>query len=58
MCIRDRYECLNYANYGIQEALLFRLAWMNTHKEDKAIEIDINNKKVPITIAWGYDGNV
>ena len=33
------YECLNYANYGIQEALLFRLAWMNTHKEDKAIEI-------------------
>lgn len=25
------YESLNYANFGIQEALLFRLAWMNTH---------------------------
>ncbi|WP_195354266.1 DUF6242 domain-containing protein [Bacteroides ovatus] len=27
-------------------------------KHEPAIEIDINNKKVPITIAWGYDGNV
>lgn len=33
------YECLNYANYGIQEALLFRLAWMNTHKEEKTTDI-------------------
>lgn len=33
------YECLNYANYGIQEALLFRLAWMNTHKGEKPTDI-------------------
>lgn len=33
------YECLNYANYGIQEALLFRLAWMNTHKGEKTTDI-------------------
>lgn len=25
------YESLNYANFGIQEALLFRLAWNHTH---------------------------
>ncbi|TGY06455.1 DUF6242 domain-containing protein [Bacteroides acidifaciens] len=25
-------------------------------KHHPAIEIDINNKKVPVTIAWGYDG--
>ena len=25
------YEVLNYANFGIQEALLFRIAWINTH---------------------------
>ena len=25
------YESLNYANFGIQEALLFRIAWINTH---------------------------
>ena len=26
-------------------------------KHEPAIEIDINNKKVPVTISWGYDGN-
>lgn len=25
------YESLNYANFGIQEALIFRLAWLDTH---------------------------
>ncbi|QIU94117.1 DUF6242 domain-containing protein [Bacteroides faecium] len=25
-------------------------------KHEPAIEIDINNKKVPVTISWGYDG--
>ena len=33
------YESINYANFGIQEALLFRLAWLNTHKGQKAPEI-------------------
>ena len=33
------YESLNYANFGIQEALLFRLAWMNTHPGEKPQEI-------------------
>ncbi|MBD3591131.1 DUF6242 domain-containing protein [Bacteroides sp. GM023] len=25
-------------------------------KHEPAIEIDINNKKVPVTVTWGYDG--
>lgn len=33
------YESLNYANFGIQEALQFRLAWMNTHSGEKPVEI-------------------
>lgn len=33
------YESLNYANFGIQEALLFRLAWMNAHPGQKSAEI-------------------
>ena len=26
-------------------------------KHEPAIEIDINNKKVPVTVTWGYDGS-
>jgi oligo-alginate lyase len=33
------YESVNYANFGIQEALLFRLAWINTHPGQKPIDI-------------------
>lgn len=33
------YESLNYANFGIQEALLFRVAWANCHPREKAPEI-------------------
>ena len=33
------YESVNYANFGIQEALLFRLAWMNTHPGDAPVPI-------------------
>lgn len=33
------YESLNYANFGIQEALLFRVAWINTHPGKDAGEI-------------------
>ena len=33
------YESLNYANFGIQEALQFRLAWMNTHPGQKPVQI-------------------
>ncbi|GAE85579.1 hypothetical protein JCM10512_4027 [Bacteroides reticulotermitis JCM 10512] len=33
------YESLNYANFGIQEALLFRIAWINTHPGQDAGDI-------------------
>lgn len=33
------YESLNYANFGIQEALLYRIAWLNTHPGQKAPEL-------------------
>lgn len=33
------YESVNYANFGIQEALLFRLAWINTHPAQKPTDI-------------------
>ena len=33
------YESLNYANFGIQEALLFRIAWINTHPGQSAGDI-------------------
>lgn len=33
------YESLNYANFGIQEALLFRIAWMNSHPGQKPEDI-------------------
>lgn len=38
------YESLNYANFGIQEALQFRLAWMNTHPGQKPVQIPQLNK--------------
>jgi len=33
------YESVNYANFGIQEAVLFRLCWQNTHPNLKMTEI-------------------
>jgi hypothetical protein len=33
------YESLNYANFGIQEALLFRLAWMNARPREAMPDI-------------------
>ena len=33
------YESLNYANFGIQEALQYRIAWQNTHPGRKAPEL-------------------
>lgn len=33
------YESLNYANFGVQEALQFRMAWKNTHPEQELPEI-------------------
>lgn len=33
------YESINYASFGITEALLFRMAWANSHPEDKLAEI-------------------
>lgn len=33
------YESLNYANFGIQEALKFRLAWMNMNPGERQPEI-------------------
>lgn len=33
------YESINYASFGITEALLFRLAWVNSHPDAKLEEI-------------------
>ena len=33
------YESINYANFGISEALLFRIAWLNSHPGDKIEDI-------------------
>ncbi len=33
------YESINYASFGITEALLLRLAWLNSHPEAKLEEI-------------------
>ncbi len=33
------YESINYASFGITEALLLRLAWLNSHPGDKLEEI-------------------
>lgn len=33
------YESINYASYGITEALLFRLAWMNSHPDEAVDDI-------------------
>ncbi len=33
------YESVNYANFGISEALLFRYAWQNIHPGKKAPEV-------------------
>ena len=40
------YESLNYANYGIQEALLFCVAWKNTHEGEVGNHIP-QLKKLP-----------
>lgn len=40
------YESLNYANFGIQEALLFRIAWKNCNPGQKAPDIP-QLKKLP-----------
>ncbi|MDE5584902.1 MAG: heparinase II/III family protein [Muribaculaceae bacterium] len=34
------YESINYASFGITEALLLRIAWLNSHPGDKLPEID------------------
>lgn len=33
------YESINYANFGIQEALLFRMAWINRHPGKRPADI-------------------
>lgn len=38
------YESLNYANFGIQEALQYRVAWRNTHPGQKLPELPQLNK--------------
>ena len=34
------YESINYASFGITEALLLRMAWLNSHPGEKLPEID------------------
>ncbi len=41
------YESINYANFGISEALLLRLAWLNSHPGAKLEELPELDKITP-----------
>ena len=41
------YESINYANFGISEALLLRLAWLNSHPGAKLEELPQLDKTAP-----------
>lgn len=39
-CDGGMYESINYASFGITEALLLRMAWLNSHPGEKLSEIE------------------
>lgn len=48
------YESVNYASFGITEALLLRLAWLNAHPDDKLEEIPQMGKLADFFCQVGY----
>lgn len=54
------YESVNYANFGIEEALLFRLAWRNTFPDKKLCDIP-QLKDVPtffVNVCYPHEGEL
>lgn len=48
------YESINYASFGITEALLFRLAWLNSHPGAKLEPISQMSKLAPFFCHVAY----
>ncbi len=48
------YESINYASFGVTEALLFRLAWLNSHPGARLEEIDQMEKLAPFFCHVAY----
>lgn len=48
------YESINYASFGITEALLFRLAWLNSHPGTKLEELPQMEKIAPFFCHVAY----
>ena len=51
------YESINYASFGTTEALLLRLAWLNSHPGDKLEEIPQMDKLAPFFCHVAYPRN-
>lgn len=51
------YESINYASFGITEALLFRLAWLNSHPGAKLESIPQMEKIAPFFCHVAYPRN-
>ncbi|SCM55416.1 heparinase II/III domain-containing protein [Petrimonas mucosa] len=51
------YESVTYAEFGISNALLFRLAWMNVHPDSELEEIPQINKLANFFCHVAYPGN-
>jgi oligo-alginate lyase len=48
------YESVNYANFGVGEALLFRIAWQNAHPSAKPIRIPELEKMSDFFMYFSY----
>lgn len=46
------YESINYASFGSAEALLFRMAWLNSHPGSKLEDIRQMHLLAPSSAMW------
>ncbi len=51
------YESINYANFGVSEALLFRLAWINSHPRAELEDIPLIAGMIPFFCNVSYPRN-
>lgn len=51
------YESINYANFGISEALLYMLAWKNAHPDAKPLDIPELKNTPDFFMYCAYQGN-
>lgn len=50
------YESVNYASFGITEALLLRLAWLNSHPGEDLEEIPQMSRLADFSYRWATQG--